>query len=237
VLRTEAAALDAGFDEWMRQKFATQLGAVDAGPPGIASAMRGGSAVGGRFVDALRAARRHLDAGDHERALQEAERARLLFPQYTGADNAYRIMHEAHTARGDSRRAMEALRLLVDRNETDYDAHLSLADALEAEGRKADAVAILERAMFISPYDPQVHVRMAALYGELGDHRKAVRERRAVLALDPVNRADALYRLALALYDAGERDDARRQVLRALEIAPNFTAAQELLLRIRGGGQ
>ena len=52
--------------------------------------------------------------------------------------------------------------------------------------------------------------------------------------MDPTDRAEAHYRLALALTEAGERDEARRQVLRALEIAPGYEAALELLLRIRG---
>jgi tetratricopeptide (TPR) repeat protein len=60
----------------------------------------------------------------------------------------------------------------------------------------------------------------------------AVRERRAVLALRPVNRADAQYRLAGALYRSGDLDAARRAVLEALELAPSFEAAQELLLEI-----
>jgi cellulose synthase operon protein C len=64
-----------------------------------------------------------------------------------------------------------------------------------------------------------------------------VRERRAILALDPVNRADAHYHLAVALLAAGDRAEARREVLRALEIAPNFADAQDLLLRLREAGE
>jgi tetratricopeptide (TPR) repeat protein len=98
-------------------------------------------------------------------------------------------------------------------------------------------VDVLERAMYIHPYDAAVHDRMAALYAATGRHAKAVRERRAILALNPVNRADALYRLAAALLEAGDSGRARREVLRALEIAPNFEQAQELLLRLRDTGR
>jgi Tfp pilus assembly protein PilF len=47
-----------------------------------------------------------------------------------------------------------------------------------------------------------------------------------------VDRAEALYRLALAWHDAGDDRQARTSVLRALEEAPNFMPAQELLLTI-----
>ena len=101
----------------------------------------------------------------------------------------------------------------------------------------AGAAAALERAMFISPYDGALHVRLANHYGRLGDKTKAVRERQAVVALNPVDRAEALYQLALAYYQAGETQAARREVLRALEDAPNFERAQELLLRLQGANR
>ena len=54
-----------------------------------------------------------------------------------------------------------------------------------------------------------------------------------VVALNPVDRAEALYQLALAHFEAGDAQAARREVLRALEDAPNFEKAQELLLRLQ----
>jgi uncharacterized membrane-anchored protein len=60
-----------------------------------------------------------------------------------------------------------------------------------------------------------------------------VRERTAVLALDPVDRSEALYRLARAQFDARDFAAARKSVLAALEIAPGFERAQSLLLEIR----
>jgi Tfp pilus assembly protein PilF len=54
------------------------------------------------------------------------------------------------------------------------------------------------------------------------------------VALDPVDRPEALYQLALALLEAGDTKSARREVLRALELAPRFQRAQELLLRLHG---
>ena len=77
--------------------------------------------------------------------------------------------------------------------------------------------------------------RVGAAYAASGDHAKAVRERRAIVALRPVDRAEALYQLAVALRDAGNRAEARAQVVRALEVAPAFERAQELLLELSSG--
>jgi len=67
----------------------------------------------------------------------------------------------------------------------------------------------------------------------VGDHAGAVRERAAVVALGPPDRAEALYLLAVAERDAGDAAAARRSVLRALEVAPNYPQALELLLELR----
>ena len=64
---------------------------------------------------------------------------------------------------------------------------------------------------------------------------RAIRERRAVVALNPVDKAEAYYQLALAYRDAGATADARRNVVRALEDAPHFERAQELLLQLHEG--
>ena len=52
------------------------------------------------------------------------------------------------------------------------------------------------------------------------------------VALGPVDKADALYQLALAQHEAGEDAQARKSILRALEEAPNYEKAQTLLLTI-----
>jgi Tfp pilus assembly protein PilF len=87
--------------------------------------------------------------------------------------------------------------------------------------------------MWINPLDMKIHERLAGLAVRLPDRALVVRERRALVALDPVDRVEALYQLALAYADAGDNAAARREVLRALELAPNFEKAQELLLKLR----
>ncbi|HUF50718.1 MAG TPA: tetratricopeptide repeat protein, partial [Longimicrobiales bacterium] len=233
VLRTELPAFDAKFDAYLKQKFARQLAAIDV-PPRIDYAS-GPLQLAGEFVDAMMAAREHMEAERYAEAVRDAERARAAFPEYAAANGPYRLLHEIHTRTGDRRGAIEALRAQTLRNERDYEANLLLADLLAEQNDRAGAAAALERAIYIYPYDAKLHDRLAQHYTALKQYPKTVRERRALLALAPVNRADALYRLALALADAGERDEARRQVLRALEIAPNFAEAQDLLLRVRGG--
>ncbi|HEX2166109.1 MAG TPA: tetratricopeptide repeat protein [Longimicrobiales bacterium] len=233
VLRTEPDAFDAQFERYLHARFATQLASIEL--PRVAAAEAGPVELGGPFMDALRAAQAALSAGALAQAVRDAERAREMYPEFAGAAGPYMVLHRAHMSAGDAAQATEALRAHVERRESDYEAHLLLADLLEATGDARGAADVLERAMYIHPYDAAVHERMARLYSATDRPAKAVRERRAILALNPVNRADAHYHLAAALLEAGDLVQARSEVLRALEIAPNFTEAQELLLRLQGG--
>jgi len=92
-----------------------------------------------------------------------------------------------------------------------------------------------DSAVYTWPFDPAQHERLAAGYAAAGDNDKVIRERRAVVALNPPDRAGAYYRLALAYGAAGQREPARQAVLRALEVAPGYADAQDLLLRLSEG--
>jgi Flp pilus assembly protein TadD len=94
----------------------------------------------------------------------------------------------------------------------------------------------LERLLWISPYDIAVHARLAELATRAGRHAVAIRERRAVLALDPPDPLEARYQLARALAASGDVASARREVLAVLERAPSFEKGQALLLELRAAG-
>ncbi len=227
VTGADLPALDARFDAYVRRRFAGALAAVgrpDA--PGAAAP----------FARAMAEGSAHAAAGRADDAAAAFERAKAMFPEYAADDSPYRELARLHLRRGDARRAAAELSALAARDGTAYEAHLELAGLLERAGDARGAAAALERAVYVSPYDVGVHQRLAALAAGLGDRRRAVRERRAVVALAPVDMPDALYQLARALREAGDAPGARREVLRALELAPSFAPAQELLLALQPGG-
>ena len=63
----------------------------------------------------------------------------------------------------------------------------------------------------------------------------AVREFKAVVALKPVDPAARYTDLAESYFKSGKRAEARKQTLAALEIAPSYERAQDLLLKLVGG--
>jgi tetratricopeptide (TPR) repeat protein len=131
--------------------------------------------------------------------------------------------------------AATALRELGELDESGYAVYQAEARIRRQIDDPAGERLALSRAVEVYPYEPDAHLRLAELAEAAGDTGTAVRERRAILALDPVDRADAHYRLAVALVADGQREEARSQVLRCLEIAPSYGPALELLLELRAG--
>ena len=230
--------LDREFDRYLKARFADALDGLSEGPaplqPSELSDLRRLAAripddplVRLRLGAALTRAERHAEARPH------LEAALRLFPEVGGAASPHWPLAQGFVAEGDTAAAIHHLRELLSRWEAGYEPLLRLADLLTATGRPDEAAAALDDAVLIWPYDIDLHRRLAALHTQLGSYEAAVRERRAVVALGPPDRAQARYLLATALRDAGDVETARREVLLALEIAPNFEEALELLLELR----
>jgi Flp pilus assembly protein TadD len=86
----------------------------------------------------------------------------------------------------------------------------------------------------VDPFDAPAHTALGRIALGRRDAAVAVREFQAAFAAGAVDRVAARCDLAEALLLAGRRDDARREVLAALEVAPTYERAQELLLKISG---
>jgi tetratricopeptide (TPR) repeat protein len=231
-LKLSPAELDTRFDSYVRQRFARQIAALGVGSATTAM----DAAPRGEFVRLIGEGRELSGRGDHLSAIKVFERAIAIFPEYAEDESPYKHLAAAYKATGDLRRAATELQSHTLLNESDYESNVALAGLLEQLGDRAGAAAALERAIWISPYDPAIHTRLADHLAAIGDRPKTVRERRAVVALDPVDRAEARYQLARALADAGDRTSARREVILALEEAPSFERAQVLLLELQRDG-
>ena len=80
-----------------------------------------------------------------------------------------------------------------------------------------------ERVIGIDPFDPIPHEALGRMALEAGELARAIHEFEVALAIGPVD--------PVGLLLAGQSAAARREVLKALEIAPTYERAQELLLR------
>jgi tetratricopeptide (TPR) repeat protein len=231
--------LDEKFEAYVNARFRSQLASV--GAAGVATQGRGGQVTmrqepdSGDFARAMAAGMEARQGGNSGEATRQFQRAITLFPEYAEPDSPYIQLAGMLAERDDFKGAAEQLARHNAINENSYATYTLEAELREKAGDVAGAAKVLDRAMYIYPYDMASHEKLAALAGQAGDRKMVVRERRAIVALKPVDMAEAYYQLAQALFDAGDVPGARREVLRSLETAPNFSRAQDLLLRIRGG--
>ena len=244
ILGMEMEDFDEAFWEHFEARFEQPLAALDALPPTVGqqnarpdaqSLVRLARENPNNFIVRLRAGVTLFDEGRLDEAEPHLRESVRLFPEYGGANSAYWYLSQIHEARGELELAAAALARLNALNESDYRARIEQADILERMGDLTGAAAALENAVFIYPYEIELHRKLADAHASQGDTRGAVRERRAVLALAPTDRAEALYLLAVAYRADSDIVAARRAVLGALEVAPNYEEALELLLELRSG--
>jgi tetratricopeptide (TPR) repeat protein len=172
--------------------------------------------------------------GDVDRAVEHLRRAAELFPFYGGQGNPFGQLAEIYEARGAKREAIAALESLVLANETDSEAFKNLARLRIELGDRDKALEALATSFYIYPFDAALHKLAGDVYLELGRPLDAAREFRVLVSLRPADAAQAHYDLARSLDASGNRVEAKREVLRSLEIAPGFEKAQGLLLKLRG---
>ena len=131
--------------------------------------------------------------------------------------------------------ALSALTRYVQHRGRDPAALEQLAKLQQDAGDRAAAIATLQKINMIDPvFDAGSHRQLGDLLMDAKDFNAARREFGAVLALHPLDKAQANYDLARACHAAGDADCAMNAVLAALEVAPDFRPAQKLLLELTG---
>ncbi len=155
-----------------------------------------------------------------------------LYTDYVEPGNVYEFLSEAYLAKGDKAKATGELERYAKIGGRDPATLKQLAQLESDAGRKQDAAVTLERLNLIYPRDEELHKRLGGLYMDLKNPHRAVREFRAVIASGTVDAAGAHYQLALALQADHKPDEARDEVVSALEVAPGYRPAQKLLLEL-----
>jgi cellulose synthase operon protein C len=155
-----------------------------------------------------------------------------MYPDYVEAGSVYEFLAGAYEAKNDKQDEIAELEKYIHNGGRSPETIEKLAKLQVAEGNKKEAAAVLERLNYIYPMDPQQHRMLGDLWLDLGNYPGAIQELKAVLARNPLDPAQAHYDLARA-YDLNhQRDQAKDEVLAALETAPGFRSAQKLLLEL-----
>lgn len=228
--------LDAAFLADLRSQRSTYAALLDDLPDPMAEdagdkLAESGGASTNRFLTALRNGREALANGDLDRAERQFRQSIELYPTFVHSGNGYEGLAEVYRQRAETSALESVLGQFLSVSDHGAAEAVELASLLKARGDLAATVPYLERSLFVDPYNRAVRSELADAYARLNDMPGAIRQRRAILALNPVDRAEAYFNLADVLYQNGQTTQAKRAVLQSLELAPGYREAQQLLLK------
>jgi tetratricopeptide (TPR) repeat protein len=239
VLGVEIESVQASFDTFLGERFGALRRALkapdDFSPDMPADKIKAVAAAHPESYPVQMALGRALRGTDPGAAIQAYERAATLVPMSIGSEGAYMQIVEVALARSDKAKAAEALEKLTAQDHTDVEAArqlVGLLDPVKDAGRLKTA---LQRVVAVDPFDAPSHTTLGRMALASGQAEEATRMFKVAIAAGPIDRAAAQADLAEGFYLGGQRDEAKRAALAALEIAPTFSRAQDLLLKLIEG--
>ncbi len=176
---------------------------------------------------AAAAAQKQFDA-----VRQQGPAVQALYPEYVDDANVYELMSDADGSRDDAKSEAAILTDYEHEGGQSPDMLKRLAALEQSAGHPDEAIATLQRLIYIYPVDEDLHRRLGDLLYAKKQYDGAIREYKVVIACNPVDKAGAEFNLAQAYFAAGQNNQAQDSVLAALEIAPGYRPAQKLLLEL-----
>lgn len=182
-----------------------------------------------QWKDGMAAASSDLHSGNSSAALAKALAIRDFFP---GNPATYELIAQCYSMQQKKPEAMEALEQYRKAGGSAVDLLSQLAQLQIETNHPEAAIGTLQQINLIFPEEQKHHQTLGALLLKANRPADAIVEYRSVLALKPADVAESHLDLARALNAAHQTAEAKDQVLLALEAAPNYKPAQQLLLQL-----
>jgi tetratricopeptide (TPR) repeat protein len=234
--------LQGTFDQAIQKRFAPLLSALKGTPaetakpgpraePDIAQLRSAASAQPDNYAAQVGLGRA-LAAAKDRAAFEPLERAAKLVPMAIGENSPHAVMARLAEELGDLPRAIREYQQLLAHDHTSIEPARQLAALAEKAGDEQASSLALERIVALDPFDSQAHTGVGRIALKRRDATIAAREFRAALITGAADKAAAHCDLGESYLLAGKVVEAKREALAALEIAPTFERAQDLLLKI-----
>ena len=240
-LGSSTEKLQASFDTAIQARFSGLLAALRAAPAGDGPSppkpsgnideLKAAAAADPTSFTAQLALGRALAAAGDTAAYEPLEKAAGLIPVATGENSPNAIIGRLAEKLGDTPRAIKAYRALIEHDHAAVEPARRLSALAEKAGDEAMQRFALERVVALDPFDAAAHLGSGRLALKGKNGAIAAREFKVALMTNVPDKAGAHCDLAEAYLLTGRTADAKKEALAALEIAPTFERAQDLLLR------
>jgi cellulose synthase operon protein C len=179
-----------------------------------------------------RASFQGLEQEEWNGAIAAATQAIAIYPDYVEADSPYIAMARAYARLEDTENEFRTLETFWQRGGYAPRALLALAERYQERDMPAEAMEVLNDLKWADPFMEELHAELGDLHLSMGQPQQALTEYQILLALDPTDKADANLKLARAYNAIGDEEKTMEYLLTALDIAPQYRAAQALLLEL-----
>jgi tetratricopeptide (TPR) repeat protein len=173
-------------------------------------------------------------AGRTDEAYRALEHAAQLVPIAVGAKSPHALMARIAMEKNDHVRVITELEALLTTSHTDLDSARLLAKELEQSGNPDPArlTKVYTLIAALDPFDAANHSSLGKLKMKVGDAASAAHEFRAAIAAGALDAAAAHVDLAESYVALGDKANAKREAIAAMEVAPGYPRAQDLLLKL-----
>lgn len=170
---------------------------------------------------------------DWQAAREHAETLMALWPDDPSDTGISWQLAGICKALGDTDAEYKALQQLAQRAGSPREGLLRLVELAIQRSDWKMALYGCERLHGISPMSDSIQEMRSLAAEKVEDPATALRALRARLALDPIDPASVLYRMAQASLELGDKKQAKRYCLQALEESPRFADALSLLVSLQ----
>jgi tetratricopeptide (TPR) repeat protein len=216
-LNISAAEFDKGFDEFMKQRYAKILPKME------------------EWEKLYEAAHKAAEQEDWQAVIEPAQKTLTMYTEHVAQGSPYLLLAKAYDKLKQPDQVLQILQQYRQAGGWDPEALRDLAQRLKAANRDAEAIEVLSAANYGDPLNADAHLQLGDALLAAKRPQEAAREFQVLLALNTHDKATAYFGLARAQRDTGDQAASRRNVLQALEVAPHFRPAQDMLLEMVEG--
>jgi tetratricopeptide (TPR) repeat protein len=156
-----------------------------------------------------------------------------LWPDDSSDDGVYWRLAKICRSTGDTNAEYQALTQLAQRAKAPREGLLRYVELATQSEQWETAFEVCELLQGIDPVSERVQEWRIQVSEHVSRSDKTLSALRALNAMDPVDPASVRYRMARASLALGQRSQAKRFCLQALEESPRFNDALELLLELK----
>ena len=193
-----------------------------------------GAVVGGleRWQEKQGEVQKSVEDADWRLVVAKAAEAIELFPDYVDEGSPYIAKARAHRELGETVLMTNTLLEYRRRGGYEPEALITLARTLGEAARNDEALDVFKDVLMVAPLRSQVHLDYGDRLMAANRPREALVEYQALLAMNPQDLAEAHFRVAKTYVALEDKAKGREHLLYALEIAPHYREAQQLLLEV-----